>query len=218
RLRDGDPAAHGGGRGAQGGGHDAPPGDGDAGRAIEPSRAPDGRAGEPDVDALQPAGGPAPLARGARDPLGCGRPPPPRPRPRPARGAGRARRRAGWSRMSSRPAMARPRPDGAAAPGGDGMNERGDERISSLRGEGLRRRDLLRLAAAAGATGTLLDVAGLGRLALAQAPAAPKKGGTLTVGINTDLVSLDPTDILFANVPMFFQLYNYLVTFGTSLD
>jgi peptide/nickel transport system substrate-binding protein len=31
-------------------------------------------------------------------------------------------------------------------------------------------------------------------------------------------VSLDPNDIVFANVPMFFQLYNYLVTFGTSLE
>ena len=41
----------------------------------------------------------------------------------------------------------------------------------------------------------------------------PKKGGTLTVGINTDIVSLDPNDIVFANVPMFFQLYDYLVTF-----
>src|SRR2546428_632589 len=98
------------------------------------------------------------------------------------------------------------------------MNERGDGRSSNPRGDGLRRRDFLRLAAAAGATGPLLDAAGFGRLALAQAPSAPKKGGTLTVGINTDLVSLDPNDIVFANVPMFFQLYNYLVTFGTSLE
>ena len=40
----------------------------------------------------------------------------------------------------------------------------------------------------------------------------PKKGGT-DHGINTDIVSLDPNDIVFANVPMFFQLYDYLVTF-----
>ena len=44
----------------------------------------------------------------------------------------------------------------------------------------------------------------------------PKKGGTLTVGINTDIVSLDPNDIVFANVPMFFQLYDYLVMFSPS--
>ena len=56
---------------------------------------------------------------------------------------------------------------------------------------------------------------GLERAAWSQ---TPKKGGTLTVGINTDIVSLDPNDIVFANVPMFFQLYDYLVTFGTNLE
>ena len=39
---------------------------------------------------------------------------------------------------------------------------------------------------------------GLDRVAWGQ---TPKKGGTLTVGINTDIVSLDPNDIVFANVP-----------------
>ncbi len=76
------------------------------------------------------------------------------------------------------------------------------------------RRDFLRLAAAAGAAGPLLD---LGAPQLARAQAA-KRGGTRTVGINTDIVSLDPNDIVFANVPMFFQLYNYLVKFSTKLD
>ncbi len=50
------------------------------------------------------------------------------------------------------------------------------------------------------------------------AAAAEKRGGTLNVGINTDLVSLDPNDIVFANVPMFYQIYNYLVKFTTTLQ
>jgi peptide/nickel transport system substrate-binding protein len=77
---------------------------------------------------------------------------------------------------------------------------------------GIDRRSFLRLAAVAGAAGPAMEL-GLGRLAWSQ---TPKKGGTLTVGINTDIVSLDPNDIVFANVPMFFQLYDYLVTFSTS--
>ena len=77
---------------------------------------------------------------------------------------------------------------------------------------GLDRRSFLRLAAVAGAAGPLLET-GLERVAWGQ---TPKKGGTLTVGINTDIVSLDPNDIVFANVPMFFQLYDYLVTFSAS--
>jgi len=48
--------------------------------------------------------------------------------------------------------------------------------------------------------------------------AAEKRGGTVTVGLNTDLVSLDPNDIVFANAPMFFQVYNYLVKFSVSLQ
>ena len=79
---------------------------------------------------------------------------------------------------------------------------------------GIDRRSFLRLAAVAGAAGPLLET-GLERVAWGQ---TPKKGGTLTVGINTDIVSLDPNDIVFANVPMFFQLYDYLVTFGTNLE
>ncbi len=76
------------------------------------------------------------------------------------------------------------------------------------------RREFLKLAAAAGAAVPLLGH-GLGRLAAAQ---AAKRGGTLTVGINTDIVSLDPNDIVFANVPMFFQAYNFLVKFNTNLE
>ena len=92
------------------------------------------------------------------------------------------------------------------------------ERIRGLAFErsraGIDRRSFLRLAAVAGAAGPLLET-GLDRAAWSQ---TPKKGGTLTVGINTDIVSLDPNDIVFANVPMFFQLYDYLVTFGTNLE
>lgn len=52
-----------------------------------------------------------------------------------------------------------------------------------------------------------------------SALAAPKtRGGTLTVGLNTDIVSLDPNDIVFANVPMFYQVYNYLVQFTDTLQ
>ena len=74
------------------------------------------------------------------------------------------------------------------------------------------RRDLLKLGALAGMAGPLA-----GRLPRAEA-AGEKKGGTLTVGINTDIVSLDPNDIVFANVPIFFQAYGYLVRFSTSLE
>lgn len=68
--------------------------------------------------------------------------------------------------------------------------------------------------AAAGAAAPLVGQ-GLSRLARA---AGEKRGGTLTVGINTDIVSLDPNDIVFANVPMFMQVYNYLVTFSTKIE
>jgi ABC-type transport system substrate-binding protein len=37
------------------------------------------------------------------------------------------------------------------------------------------------------------------------------------VGLASDLVSLDPNDIVFANVPMFFQVYDYLVAFTDTL-
>jgi peptide/nickel transport system substrate-binding protein len=92
------------------------------------------------------------------------------------------------------------------------MGERQEQWIVDRWGAGLARRDFLRLAAVAGAAGPTL-APGLARVVSAQ---TPKKGGTLTVGINTDIVSLDPNDIVFANVPMFFQLYDYLVTFSTS--
>ena len=87
------------------------------------------------------------------------------------------------------------------------MGERRDAERSDRAGAGIARRDFLRLAAAAGAAGPVLD-AGFGRHVWGQAAATPKKGGTLTIGINTDIVSLDPNDIVFANVPMFFQMYD----------
>jgi peptide/nickel transport system substrate-binding protein len=96
------------------------------------------------------------------------------------------------------------------------MEDRAGRRPSDRRGDGLRRREFLRLTA--GVAAPLLGVPAGRALAWAQMPAGAKRGGTLTVGINTDLVSLDPNDIVFANVPMFFQLYNYLVTFSTSLE
>jgi peptide/nickel transport system substrate-binding protein len=74
----------------------------------------------------------------------------------------------------------------------------------------LSRRDLLKLGALAGAAGPALD------LARPPAARAQKRGGTLTVGINTDIVSLDPNDIVFANVPIFFQAYDYLVRFSSQ--
>ena len=69
-----------------------------------------------------------------------------------------------------------------------------------------------------------LGLAGLGvrfleRLTLETvSAAAEKRGGVLVIGLNTDLVSLDPNDIVFANVPMFFQVYNYLVKFTDTLQ
>jgi peptide/nickel transport system substrate-binding protein len=92
------------------------------------------------------------------------------------------------------------------------MSERTDDRVFHLPATGLDRRHFLRLAAVAGAAGPLVTP-GFATRAWGQ---TPKRGGTLTVGINTDIVSLDPNDIVFANVPMFFQLYDYLVTFSTS--
>jgi len=77
----------------------------------------------------------------------------------------------------------------------------------------LTRRRFLTLAAA-GLGAPLFDVGACAHLAAA----AEKRGGTLAVGINTDLVSLDPNDIVFANVPMFFQVYNYLVKFTETLQ
>ncbi len=76
---------------------------------------------------------------------------------------------------------------------------------------GTGRREFLKLAAAGAAT-SLVDPGS------ARRAAAQKRGGTLTVGINTDIVSLDPNDIVFANVPIFFQLYNYLVKFNTKIE
>jgi peptide/nickel transport system substrate-binding protein len=92
------------------------------------------------------------------------------------------------------------------------MSERLDGRTFDHARARIARRQFLRVAAAAGTAGPLL-APGLVRVARGQ---QPKRGGTLTVGINTDIVSLDPNDIVFANVPMFFQLYDYLVTFATS--
>ncbi len=84
------------------------------------------------------------------------------------------------------------------------------------RGNGaLTRRQLLALTAGAAAGATLPSAGLFDARALA---AAEKRGGTLTVGVNTDLVSLDPNDIVFANVPMFFQVYNYLVKYTTTLQ
>jgi peptide/nickel transport system substrate-binding protein len=77
----------------------------------------------------------------------------------------------------------------------------------------LTRRQLLKLVAATGATFPWLDP-GLSRLALA---AGEKRGGTLTMGVSTDIFALDPNEINFANNPVFFQVYNYLVKFSTSL-
>ncbi len=82
-------------------------------------------------------------------------------------------------------------------------------------GESLTRRRLLALTAGA-AGGAALSEAW--RSAPRVRAAAEKRGGTLTVGLNTDLVSLDPNDIVFANVPMFFQVYNYLVKYTTTLQ
>jgi len=79
----------------------------------------------------------------------------------------------------------------------------------------LTRRRLLALGAGAAAGGAAAWLPFDPRAALA---AAAQRGGTLTIGINTDLVSLDPNDIVFANVPMFFQVYNYLVKYSTSLQ
>jgi peptide/nickel transport system substrate-binding protein len=76
------------------------------------------------------------------------------------------------------------------------------------------RRGFLGLCAGSLAAGALLEA---GRAPRAQA-AGEKRGGTLTVGINTDIVSLDPNDIVFANVPIFFQLYSYLVKFNTNVE
>src|SRR5581483_6568635 len=76
------------------------------------------------------------------------------------------------------------------------------------------RRDVLKRLAAAGAAAPL---AGAVRPRPARA-AGEKRGGTLTVGINTDIVSLDPNDIVFANNPVFFQGYGYLVTFNGSIQ
>ena len=80
---------------------------------------------------------------------------------------------------------------------------------------GLTRRRLLALTAGAAAGGALPAGGLFDHRVLA---AAEKRGGTLTVGVNTDLVSLDPNDIVFANVPMFFQVYNYLVKYTTTLQ
>src|SRR5215469_4874248 len=80
---------------------------------------------------------------------------------------------------------------------------------------GMSRRRLLALAAGAAAA---LPAGPWHDRVLAALAAGEKRGGTLTVGLNTDLVSLDPNDIVFANVPMFFQVYNYLVKYTTTLQ
>jgi peptide/nickel transport system substrate-binding protein len=80
----------------------------------------------------------------------------------------------------------------------------------------LTRRQILKLAAITGVTLPLLE-GGLLEQAIAGA-VAEKRGGTLNVGIGTDIVSLDPNDIVFANVPMFYQVYNYLVKFTPTLQ
>src|SRR5438552_1281803 len=80
---------------------------------------------------------------------------------------------------------------------------------------GLTRRRLFALAAGAAAGAALPASWPFGEPALG---AVEKRGGTLTVGVNTDLVSLDPNDIVFANVPMFFQVYDYLVKYSATLQ
>ena len=73
------------------------------------------------------------------------------------------------------------------------MNERFHGWVVDGSRSGIARRTFLRLAAVAGAEGPLLET-GRERAAWGQATPAPKKGGTLTVGINTDIVSLDLDD------------------------
>src|SRR5207253_397057 len=93
---------------------------------------------------------------------------------------------------------------------------RRDTMRSALRENGgLTRRRLFALTAGAAAGAALPAAWPLGEPALG---AAEKRGGTLTVGVNTDLVSLDPNDIVFANVPMFFQVYDYLVKYSATLQ
>jgi peptide/nickel transport system substrate-binding protein len=78
----------------------------------------------------------------------------------------------------------------------------------------LTRRQLLTLAVATGAAAPWLSL----RLPQRALAAAEKRGGTLTMGASTDIFALDPNEINFANNPVFFQVYNYLVKFSTKLQ
>jgi peptide/nickel transport system substrate-binding protein len=77
----------------------------------------------------------------------------------------------------------------------------------------LTRRQLLQVAVATGAAAPWLDSV-LSQVAHA---AGEKRGGTVTMGVSTDIFALDPNEINFANNPVFFQVYNYLVKFSTQL-
>jgi peptide/nickel transport system substrate-binding protein len=77
----------------------------------------------------------------------------------------------------------------------------------------LTRRQLLKLTVGLGATAAGFDPL---RSRVARA-AGEKRGGTLTMGVSTDVFALDPNEINFANNPVFFQVYNYLVKFSTQL-
>jgi peptide/nickel transport system substrate-binding protein len=78
---------------------------------------------------------------------------------------------------------------------------------------GITRRQFLGRTAAAGVAASWL-IPGLAPLAQA---AGEKRGGTLNMGVSTDIFALDPNEINFANNPVFFQVYNYLVKFSTTL-
>lgn len=66
---------------------------------------------------------------------------------------------------------------------------------------------------AAAAAGAIVPWVGPGRVWAA----GEKRGGTLNVGMSTDIFALDPNEINFANNPVFFQVYNYLVKFNEKL-
>jgi len=77
----------------------------------------------------------------------------------------------------------------------------------------LTRRQFLTLAAAAGAAAPAWTLVSPGLLRAA----GEKRGGTVNMGVSTDIFALDPNEINFANNPVFFQVYNYLVKFSTQL-
>jgi len=82
-----------------------------------------------------------------------------------------------------------------------------------MRARSITRREFVQTLAAAGVAGAALGW----RPSETVLAAAMKRGGTLTVGIGTDLTSLDPNDNVFANNPMYYQIYNYLIMFSETL-